>query len=369
MKYNFKFTPFLLAARIANADQITVRSSITSAAPTLLSNFISDATFESNLLEHGCWCAKLDPTAIQAVLGGKVPSDDLDDICKKWISTRSCTGIPGNSCNLIDVRDPNHEYIITFTAGHFVNTASCASNSDQCLFDMCQVDLYFVNQILTHYNDNNYATNVFTPITASSCSVYDNTGSHSGSHAHCDVLDTITEISCSMGDNYIPAAGDFATGDQRTAFSEYIHIPSNFIRSEIGGILLNKFQNAGFKFSLLSGVRRVNYCTICTSDNHEIRTNDNLYFQYNNVNSPRFCDGQNLAGNDGVLACHANQCNVDWSSVTSDDLYANEYCGNVDKVMNGIYMKESVYNSFSSCNYVAVRNFVQSRNILLEARE
>ena len=44
----------------------------------------------SGILNHGCWCSKLDPSADQSVLGGSKAYGEIDRLCKAWIQARKC---------------------------------------------------------------------------------------------------------------------------------------------------------------------------------------------------------------------------------------------------------------------------------------
>lgn len=99
----------------------------------------------SDLIDHGCWCGKINTTSDKSILGGPQPQDDLDAICKQWYSCRHCNDhINGGSCyqaenlNLIS-------YDIEYSSE--INGLECIISSDSCGNDSCAIDLYYSNLI------------------------------------------------------------------------------------------------------------------------------------------------------------------------------------------------------------------------------
>ena len=127
----------------------------------ILTNFISDSSFINDLMDHGCWCAKLDPDNIQFGLGGKNPVDDLDTLCKHWIQSRACTRLAGSSCENYSRQPGSYNYQVQYE--NDLTDAFCPDN-DQCLSETCQIDLFYVRKIVDWKN-----ANVLTPVTSPSC--------------------------------------------------------------------------------------------------------------------------------------------------------------------------------------------------------
>ena len=119
------------------------------AAPSLLTEFIQNPMLELAIRNHGCWCAKLDPLADQSVLGGPDTVDDLDLICKRWAHARRCSKVSGRCENstFLGVDSYEVEYSVD------INDARC-SDSDNCLSEVCQIDLSYVNEIINHVMAN-----------------------------------------------------------------------------------------------------------------------------------------------------------------------------------------------------------------------
>ena len=56
----------------------------------MLMEWIQSNTLMNKILNHGCWCAKLNPRNEAPVLGGPHYADELDKICKDWFTARKC---------------------------------------------------------------------------------------------------------------------------------------------------------------------------------------------------------------------------------------------------------------------------------------
>ena len=150
------------------------------AASEILNNFIPDFNFVNDVLNHGCWCAKLNPETNKAFLGGRTVIDELDEICKNWANARKCTqGIYGGEdleLNLNNSRAQHYYttdedsglqygicefngagdvYEIDFTssAGYSEDTKFC-SDDDLCLKKTCEIDVWFLHEI-TQWKEQN----------------------------------------------------------------------------------------------------------------------------------------------------------------------------------------------------------------------
>lgn len=126
----------------------------------LLSNFLNNSDHFNSVLNHGCWCKKLDFIYQEAAhLGGALPVDDLDNICKKWFHSRACNEkYNGGSCH-----DANDDMMTYYTmqigqdASNISNMKGLCETSDSSLFspenytaceyDTCLQDLHFAEQI------------------------------------------------------------------------------------------------------------------------------------------------------------------------------------------------------------------------------
>ena len=97
----------------------------------------------SDILRHGCWCAKLNPDSgtSSVLLGGPETVDIVDRTCKLWIQDRRCLALPGGTCH-----DTNsHSYVLNATSSaDATNLQICGLNGqDSCEFEACLVDVYY----------------------------------------------------------------------------------------------------------------------------------------------------------------------------------------------------------------------------------
>ena len=72
-------------------------------ASNYVAAFLNDAALFNNLMDHGCWCAYIDPNNSAELLMGPTPIDALDEICRNWYLTRHCNDeLIGGSCTNAD---------------------------------------------------------------------------------------------------------------------------------------------------------------------------------------------------------------------------------------------------------------------------
>ena len=133
-----------------------------------------------------CWCAKLHPNADYSQLGGPAFFTEVDGICKKWMQTRRCSKFPGQSCENSTYFGSEYEvnYQLNNNGVGIAETARCM-DQDDCLSLTCQIDLFYVKELLN-------ATQVqfgFIPELNPICEVSLKTGGT----PHCDFM-TTTDI-------------------------------------------------------------------------------------------------------------------------------------------------------------------------------
>jgi len=81
---------------------IEIDFNIVDGANQLITTFVTDTLFSQQILNHGCWCAKLNKINQGNVnLGGKTTIDEIDRICKEWHQARP--GIPLVVTSLSDI--------------------------------------------------------------------------------------------------------------------------------------------------------------------------------------------------------------------------------------------------------------------------
>ena len=107
---------------------------------------------------HGCWCARLDSSAYLEILGGPDPVDDLDQICKAWISMRNCNDrLKSGACFAGDSENhlENSQYTFNYGATNFTiadnalyyNGFNHCSSESNCGYTTCAIDTYFAYKI------------------------------------------------------------------------------------------------------------------------------------------------------------------------------------------------------------------------------
>ena len=120
----------------------------TDATGQLFNYHIADTNYTNNILNHGCWCAKLNPSIDHSSLGGPTVADQLDLICKQWATARHCSTTAGADC---EVRPSGDDlYQVQFTNSS--STGALCPDDDLCLSETCQIDIFYMNQILAFDN-------------------------------------------------------------------------------------------------------------------------------------------------------------------------------------------------------------------------
>ena len=183
--YNFFYIFYLTHAQTT----VNIDFSLQFGIMDLLSNFFSDPMLGMQIINHGCWCAKLHPMADYSILGGPYHSDEIDEICKEWQKSRKCSRIPGQICENVTVIGT--EYQVIYNSDSF--DAFCP-DIDPCLQLTCQIDLFFINQLL-----NTTSQNGFTPEINAVCEI----STKQGRTPSCDEFPT-TEIPTTIPATPIP---------------------------------------------------------------------------------------------------------------------------------------------------------------------
>ena len=98
---------FFLSASLSKAVELTQTGLILPHYGSDLLNSIMDSIGYTQqdaeaITSHGCWCGKLDISKhpYPEFLGGHLPVDELDEICRDWFMCRHCNDkLVGGSCN------------------------------------------------------------------------------------------------------------------------------------------------------------------------------------------------------------------------------------------------------------------------------
>jgi len=155
--------------------EISITYKFPNAAMELLTIFKSNNS--SDILNHGCWCSKLNPTADQSSLGGSIVHGEIDRLCKSWIQARKC------------LRESVCEFQSSWTFYSVESELECSENiEDACLSASCKVDMFFTGEVLKKTSVPN-----FEFLQNSVCEF----GNSAGGNLDCDailvpVLDTTT---------------------------------------------------------------------------------------------------------------------------------------------------------------------------------
>ena len=114
----------------------------------VLDKVMNDTVTFNNLLDHGCWCAKLDPTSDMTMLGGATPIDELDDICRRWFRMRHCNDrLSGGSCHQ---QPKNDHYEINLLEDPLTCNTHDLDTSVQitdCAYDSCLIDIKYAYEV------------------------------------------------------------------------------------------------------------------------------------------------------------------------------------------------------------------------------
>jgi len=328
-------------AVIASATDIDYR--LTDGASQIASLFLTDASFNSQVFNHGCWCGKL--SSLPSIgLGGKA-INELDQICKNWNKARACTRLEGSNCY-------NQANDATYEIQQLGSSLSC-TDTDACLLETCQIDSQYAGELEAWWQTNggsfNFATDIITNPTCES-------GQRSG-------------LSCPNANrcytqNYVPNADDFVIADNQDAVSGYTNLPLSFYHSETGSAWINRyystyqqFQGAATQLTDDSGFATGDGFALKFSNSIWIRLSaegaDVSTFNFNN------CLGTSSASNcwnDGdfinnypafIVGCGNDDCspaNFDFSTTLS---VSGSWVSSFR--MASIHVKTSLYNEWNTC--------------------
>merc|ERR1712048_60258 len=148
---------------------------------TALGGLLRNEALFNDIVDHGCWCAKLDPMSESSMLGGSTPIDEMDEICRRWFVARHCNDdLDGGSCRAYKIAD---NYLLNpagYDAAGYASACDAANqvaetdidangqfddpwqdaegnpyNPSTCVHDSCLIDAYYSDLIISYWNDNN----------------------------------------------------------------------------------------------------------------------------------------------------------------------------------------------------------------------
>ena len=145
---NIALSVLLAAQTKTNAQLIDINQNLFSAAHQLISIGLEYDQVDK-VITNGCWCTKFNPTLEQSNYGGPIIKNDLDQICKNWITARHCIeSYEGGSCynNWVldgEIYSVNYQHLVTGKTNKV-----CKNNDfEDCKFDSCRIDTSFLEQI------------------------------------------------------------------------------------------------------------------------------------------------------------------------------------------------------------------------------
>merc|ERR1711974_563692 len=102
-RYIYKINEIQIADAAASTTTTTTTTTTTPTLVTIENRF--DAWIElvtnptTDLENHGCWCSRFSNMNIP---DNGIPSDEVDHICKQWISARRCVTNLNGACHATD---------------------------------------------------------------------------------------------------------------------------------------------------------------------------------------------------------------------------------------------------------------------------
>lgn len=144
-----------LATSIKAQDHVDIFINFDFAGMQALDIMLNDTAVFNSILDHGCWCSKLDPTADTGKLGGATPLDELDDICRQWATTRHCNdGLLGGSCK--NAPTPDHYELDYGSDPVICNTVDqdTGATITACARDSCLIDVLYTEMMIDWLNLN-----------------------------------------------------------------------------------------------------------------------------------------------------------------------------------------------------------------------
>ena len=132
-------------------------------AMNMMSLYLDNTAEFNQVMDHGCHCARFDPTSQKSILGGNSYLDEVDRICRDWFQARMCMDkYERGSCYEQDADNYNYQIalLVDQDTGNPNNAICNTHNSDlglpynDCEIDSCLVDAHYVKQIEEFLNSN-----------------------------------------------------------------------------------------------------------------------------------------------------------------------------------------------------------------------
>ena len=147
---------------LVKADDYTLEQDVQSGPINLLSLYLEDSEVFNRVVDHGCWCNKLDAySPYTDIHGGPFGIDELDNICREWFLMRACSiNYYGGECYGKNIT--YFEYSIFINEDTDPRSMTCHISApdtgiqhNDCEFESCVIDKYFVRRIGDYVRERN----------------------------------------------------------------------------------------------------------------------------------------------------------------------------------------------------------------------
>merc|ERR1712147_15834 len=132
---------------VIDSNTFTISSAIDIGPSSLLDIHLNTSLLTNEILDHGCFCSKLEGFNTFQSNGGHIAIDDVDQTCQNWIKQRECSGnFEGGSCY------ENSNQVLTYNVVQDIfddgaKIYDCSGNTDQCAYESCIIDVEYVLDI------------------------------------------------------------------------------------------------------------------------------------------------------------------------------------------------------------------------------
>jgi len=149
----------LVASYVQDTGNLYLKQYVTD---MLINIFDGDSEKLDKVMNHGCFCAKMDiSNPNQSLLGGTNTIDELDELCRNWLRCRNCNdNLINGSCK---------EDRATMKSGSYeIDGDTCINASSGCEMDTCLIDKYYAYDI-RDFIENNPTFNSTQIVSAGTC--------------------------------------------------------------------------------------------------------------------------------------------------------------------------------------------------------
>lgn len=132
-------------------------------AMNMMSLYLDNTAEFNQVMDHGCHCARFDPTSQKSILGGNSYLDEVDRICRDWFQARMCLDkYERGTCYEQDADNYAYQIALLVDSNNGnPNNAICNTHNSElslpyndCEIDSCLVDAHYVKQVEEFLNSN-----------------------------------------------------------------------------------------------------------------------------------------------------------------------------------------------------------------------